>query len=56
MRISKMDLVRDVMGGLHATSAIGSSAYRSSADPTNLSYIMANNKIVRYNYSAIRLK
>lgn len=46
--------VQDTVRGYHSTSAIGTSAHRSSADPTNLSYIMANNKIVRYKYPAVR--
>jgi hypothetical protein len=51
MSMRKTIPVKEIMDGFHATSAIGSSAYRSSADPTNLSYIMANNKTVRYNRS-----
>ncbi len=31
-----------------STSAIGSSPYESSDDPTSLSHIMANKKIIRY--------
>jgi hypothetical protein len=48
MSITETSAEQKIFQTCNSTSAVGGAFYESTADPTNLAYIMANRRIVTY--------